>query len=177
MTLKSLRWAPAVLITAAAAIAFAPDVSVDYDHNVDFARLHTYSWLGVRAGTSIWQDRITHAVDTELKSRGLERVENGADVSVAAMGQVTERDTLETFYDGFPGWGWHGWAGIGTATTTIVPNRVGNLTIDMFQGGSKKLIWRGIASEVISSKPDKNDKKLDEAVDKMLKHFPPPSKG
>lgn len=90
-------------MTAAAAIAFAPDVSIDYDHNVDFGRLHTYSWLGVRAGTSIWQDRITRAVDAELKSRGWERVETEADVSVARLGQVTERDTLETFYDGLPG--------------------------------------------------------------------------
>jgi hypothetical protein len=31
---------------------------------------------------------------------------------------------------------------------------------------------RGMASEVISSKPDKNDKKLNEGVEKMLKHFP-----
>jgi hypothetical protein len=73
--------------------------------------------------------------------------------------------------------GMAGLAGMGTATTTVVPNRVGNLTVDMFQGGSKQLIWLGTASEVISSKPDKNDKKLNEAVEKMFKHFPPPSKG
>lgn len=176
MTTRFFRFAPGVLV-ATAAIAFAPDISVDYDHNVDFARLHTYSWIGVRAGTSIWQDRITRAVDADLAGKGWQRVESGADVSIAALGHVTESDTLETFYNGFPGWGWHGWANIGTATTTVVPNRVGNLTLDMFQGGSKQLIWRGMASEVISSKPDKNDKKLNEAVEKLLKHFPPPSKG
>ena len=176
MTTRPLPFAPAILLTAAA-LAFAPDVSTDYDHNTDFARLHTYSWIGVRAGTSIWQDRITQAVDAELKAKGWQRVESGADVGVAALGHVSERDTLETFYDGFPGWGWRGWNGMGTATTTVVPNRVGNLTIDMFQGGSKQLIWRGTASEVISSKPDKNDKKLNEAVEKMFKQFPPLSKG
>jgi hypothetical protein len=176
MTTRLLQLAPAILLTATA-IAFAPDVSVDYDHNADFARLHTYSWIGVQAGTSIWQDRITQAVDAELKAKGWQRVESGADVDVAALGHVSERDTLETFYDGFPGWGWRGWAGMGTATTTVVPNRVGNLSVDIFQGGSKQLIWRGTASEVISSKPDKNDKKLNDVVEKMFKHFPPPSKG
>ena len=176
MTTRLLQFAPAILLTATA-IAFAPDVSVDYDHNADFARLHTYSWIGVHAGTSIWQDRITQAVDTELKAKGWQRLESGADVGVAALGHVSERDTLETFYDGFPGWGWRGWGGMGSATTTVVPNRVGNLTVDLFQGGSKQLIWRGTASEVISSKPDKNDKKLNDAVEKMFKHFPPPSKG
>ena len=104
-----------------AAIAFAPDVSVDYDHNTDFARLHTYSWIGVNASSSLWQDRITRAVDAELTAKGWQRVESGADVGVTAVGHVTERDTLETFYNGYPGWGWRGWAGMGTATTTVVP--------------------------------------------------------
>jgi hypothetical protein len=177
MTSRRLRLATGFLMITAAAIASAPDVLIDYDHNTDFARLHTYSWLGVRAGTSIWQDRITRAVDAVLKSKGWERVESGGDVSFAAVGHVTERETIETFYCGFPGWGWRRWAGMGTATTAVVPNQVGNLTPDRFQGASKKLIWRGMASEVISSKPDKNDKKLNEAVEKMSKHFPPPSKG
>ena len=176
---RILRFAPAVLMTAAAAIAFAPDVSVDYDHHADFSQVHTYSWLGVNAGSSLWQDRITRAVDSELTGKGWQKVQSGGDVSLAAVGHVTERDTLETFYDGFPGWGWRGWGGMGMgeSTTTVVPNRVGNLTVDMFQGNSKQLIWRGTASEVITSKPEKNDKKLNDAVEKLFKHFPPASKG
>ncbi len=86
---------------------------------------------------------------------------------------MTQQDTLQTFYDGFPGWGWRGWGGMATATTTVTPEKVGNLTVDVFDGNSKQLVWRGQASEVLSSKADKNDKKLEHSVEEMFHKFPP----
>jgi hypothetical protein len=166
-----LRLAPALLAVA----AFAADVSVDYDHHADFSQIHTYSWIGVQAGNSLWQDRITSAVDSELAAKGWQKVESGGDAAVSAFGQVSERNNLETFYNGFPGWRWRGWGG--TTTTAVVPERVGTLTVDIFQGGTKELLWRGTASNVLSSKPEKNDKKMDEAVGNMFKRFPPAPKG
>jgi hypothetical protein len=153
--------------------AVAADVSTDYDHHANFSHYHTYSWIGVRAGNSLWQDRIQQAVDAQLQAKGWQRVESGGDATISAFGRVTEQDTLETFYNGFPGWGWRGWAGMGTVTTTVVPERVGNLTVDIFDGNSKQLIFRGRASDAVSSHAEKNDKRMDEAVGKMFKHFPP----
>ena len=91
--------------------------------------------------------------------------------------RLHERDTLETFYNGFPGWGWAGWGGTGTATTTVTPEQVGTAVVDVFDGASKRLIWRGTASDVLSSKPEKNEKKLEHAITEMFDHFPPKSKG
>ena len=66
---------------------------------------------------------------------------------------------------------------MGMATTEAVPEHVGNLTVDIFDGQSKQLIFRGRASQVISgNKPEKNEHKLDDAVDKMFKKFPPNEK-
>ncbi len=169
-----LRVAPVGLAVALIALA---SVTTDYDHHADFSRIHTYSWIGVKAGTSIWQDRITRAVDAALSARGWQRAESGGDASVAAFGRVTQQDTIETFYSGFPGWGWRGWGGMGEVTTTTIPEQVGNLTVDIFNGGTKQLMFRGRASEVLSSKPEKNDKKMEDAVDKMFKSFPPTGKG
>ena len=53
---------------AFACIAWAANMSTDYDHKVDFGQFHTYSWLGVKAGNSLWQDRITAAVDGETRT-------------------------------------------------------------------------------------------------------------
>lgn len=156
-------------------------VTTDYDHHADFAKYHTYSWIGVRAGNSLWQERIQSAVDSALSAHGWQRTDSGGDAGVSAFGRTREQDTIETFYDGFPGWGWRAawWGGgVGVATTQVVPQRVGDLTVDVFDGGTKQLIWRGEASESISShNPDKNDKKLDHTVDDMFKHFPPRAKG
>jgi hypothetical protein len=172
MRIQSLALAPAFLF--AVATAFPADVVVDYNLSADFSQIHTYSWIGVRAGDSLWQDRIMHDVDAELSAKGWQKVASGGDVSVSAFGRTGERDNLETFYTGFPGWRWRGWGGV---TTQVVPERVGTLVVDVFQSGTKELLWRGRASEVLSSKPEKNDKKVEEAVNKMFKKFPPQPKG
>ena len=81
------------------------------------------------------------------------------------------------FYDSFgPGWRWHGF-GDGIATTTVEHVEVGTLVVDIFDTPTKNLIWRGVASDVLSSKPDKNEKKLEKAVKEMFDHFPSKSKG
>lgn len=174
--MKLLRTlAPIAAITAC--IAWA-SVSTDYDHHVDFGRYHTYNWIGVRAGNSLWQNRIMDAVNSQLAAHGWTLAQgSGADASVSAFGHVNQQDTLQTFYDGFPGWGWRGWAGMGTATTQVIPEKVGNLTVDIFDSNTKHLIWRGESSDTLSSKPEKNDKRLDHAVDDMFKHFPPKERG
>jgi Domain of unknown function (DUF4136) len=50
------------------------------------------------------------------------------------------------------------------------------LALDIFDTLTKKLIWRGIASDALSDKPEKNEKKLEKGVEDMFKHFPPKPK-
>jgi hypothetical protein len=165
------------VLAGAIAVAFAAsNVNTDYDHKADFNRYHSYSWIGVRAGNSLWADRIQGDVDSQLAAKGWTRTASGGDASVAAFGKLSQQDTMQTFYSGFPGWGWMGWGGAGTATTTVTPENVGTLIVDIFDGQSKHLIWRGTATETLSSKPEKNDKKLEHAVSEMFEHFPPKTK-
>src|SRR5581483_1272044 len=158
------------VVLASACLLYAA-VRTDYDHKADFSRYHTYSWIGVSAGNSLWQDRITQAVDSALSAKGWTKVQSGGDAAISAMGKTTERDNLETFYTGYPGWGWRAgwWGGMGTTTTQVVPERVGTLTVDVFDGASRQLIFRGQASDTLSDKPEKNDKRMDKAVEEMFK--------
>ena len=100
---------------------------------------------------------------------------SGGDAEVSAFGKTAERDTLETFYNGFPGWGWRaGWwgGGLGVATTQAVPERVGTLTVDVFDAQNKQLIFRGEATDSLSGNPEKNDKKMEHSVAEMMKKMP-----
>jgi hypothetical protein len=54
---------------------------------------------------------------------------------------------------------------------------VGTLIVDIFDSSNKKLIWRGVASDTLSGKSDKDEKKMDKAVAEMFKKFPPSPKG
>jgi len=163
----------AALVAVSACLLFA-SVHTDYDHKADFSRYHSYSWIGVNAGNSIWQERITQAVDSALSAKGWSKVQGGGDAAVSALGKTTERDNLETFYTGFPGWGWRAgwWGGMGTTETQVVPERIGTLTVDLFDGNTKQLIFRGQSSDTLSGNAEKNDKKMEHAVDEMFKKFP-----
>jgi hypothetical protein len=50
---------------------------------------------------------------------------------------------------------------------------VSNLVIDLFDGSSKKLLWRGLATEDLSSNANSNTKKVDGDINNMFKNFPP----
>ena len=162
-----------LLFTAA---SFAQQVKTDYDRSADFAQYKTYSWEKVQTRDPLMVGRIETAVNADLASKGWKHVQSGGDVSVIAIEITHNQQTLNTFYDGFGGgWGWRGWggSGFGEATTTTGVYQVGTLVIDLFDGKTKNLIWRGSSSDTLSNNSEKNIKNLDKAVQKMFQHFPP----
>ena len=159
-----------VAVWALATAVLGIEVKTDFDHHVNFSGYKTYSWAKVETPDPLWNDRVKDAVDRELTAKGWTEVASGGDVSVVAIGTTREKPTLRTFYDGFDGWMWGGFA---DATTYVENYTVGTLVIDMFDTRTKKLIWRSSASDALSGKPEKDEKKVDKAVGKMFEHFPP----
>jgi hypothetical protein len=162
-----------------AAGSFAQDVKTDYDRAADFSHYKTYSWEKVHTQDALWVDRVKAAVNSALAAKGWTQLESGGDVSIMAMEMTKDHQTLNTYYDSFGGgWGWRGrfgggFGGFGDSTTTEDTYKVGTLVVDLFDSGTKKLIWRGSASDTLSNKSDKNIKNLDKGVEKMFKNFPP----
>ena len=169
----------AALLVGTGLIAKAADVKTDYDHSADFSQIHTYSWGQVSTADPFYVDRIKSEIDKDLQAKGWQMVASGGDVTVFAKGNVHNQQELETYYNGFGGgwggrWGWRGWGGGGWGDTTTVTNqKVGMLVVDVFQGSSKSLLWRGSSEDDISKNSDKNTEKLDKDIDKMFKNFPP----
>jgi hypothetical protein len=157
-----------------AGIASAQQVKTDYDRSANFAQYKTYSWEHVKTQDALNVDRIKSAVNTALAAKGLTQVDSGGEISVVAVEMTQNQQTLNTFYNGFGGgWGWRRFGGgLGEATTTTETYRVGTLVVDLFETGTKKLLWRGSSSDTLSNNSDKNIKNLDKGVEKMFKKFP-----
>lgn len=158
----------------ATTFAFAEDVKTDYDRSVDFNQFKTYSWARVETRDPLWVSRIKDAVNAALTAKGWAPVESGGDITIVAMEMTKEHQTLNTYYDGFGG-GWR-WGGFGDATTSVDSYKVGTLVVDLYDSATKKLIWRGSASDTLSNKSEKNIKDLDKGVNKLFNHFPPEPK-
>ena len=164
------------------ATASSAEVKTDYDRTAEFSRYKTYSWGRVHTQNPLWADRIKADVASALAAKGWTEVESGGDVPIMAMEMTEDHRTLNTYYDNFGGgWGWRRWGGgfgngFGTSTTTEETYKVGTLVVDLFDSSTKKLIWRGSASDTLSDKSDKNIKNLNSDVRRMFDHFPPEAK-
>jgi hypothetical protein len=180
MNMQRTIFASVGIVLLFASASFAQQVKTDYDRGADFSQFKTYTWEKVQTQDQLWVDRIKEAVNTALAAKGLTPVESGGDMAIVAIEMTKNQQTLNTFYDGFGGgWGWRrggGFGGFGDATTTTDTYKVGTLVVDMFDAHTKKLVWRGSASDTLSDKSEKNIKNLDKGVQKMFDHFPPGQK-
>jgi hypothetical protein len=177
MNVQRPMLASAGIMVLFATASFAQQVKTDYDHDANFNQYKTYSWEKVQTQDTLWVDRIKEAVNKDLTAKGWTPVASGGDVAIMAIETTQNQQTLNTFYDGFGGgWRWRGFGGFGDSTTTVENYKVGTLVVDLFDTKTKKLIWRGSASDTLSNKSDKNIKDLDKGVQKMFDHFPPGEK-
>jgi|HubBroStandDraft_5_1064220.scaffolds.fasta_scaffold16187_2 hypothetical protein len=179
----------AIVLMGSSMAAFAGNVRTDYDHTANFSQYNTYSWGKVKSTDPFFGNRIQQQVDKELQAKGWTLKPTGGAATVFATDNIHDQQEVQTMYDGMGGgwgggWGWGGWGwgggwglggglGSGIATTTTTDQNVGNLVIDVFDGSSKKLLWRGLSTDNLSSNAGKNTKMLDGDINNMFKNFPP----
>ena len=165
----------------------AQDVRYNYAAGENFAQYKTYKWVQLKGADRINQlaeQQLIAAVDAELAKKGLARTEgDNADLLVAyqaSLGQEKEFTSYNTDWGYGPGWGggWYGSMNASLTTGSTSTIYVGQIGIDMYSAGEKKLVWRGTASKTLDAKakPDKQKKNLAKAMAKLLKNFPPPIK-
>jgi hypothetical protein len=175
--MKSIHYIPAIcfiLLLSACAATF--DSEFDYNHDIDFDALKTYSWFqGSRDNEQKQQtnELIKQAVVAELAKKGLQLANTRPDFTIAlyfgSKNKITRKSgTTRLYYYGKSG---------GDAYN-ISDDRKGSLTIDFFEPTSKKFIWRGTTrAELKNVNTDEERLNLiNGAVQSILKNFPPPAK-
>ena len=164
-------------------------VKADFDKTADFTKIKTYSFAGWQKDSDKQMNdfdkkRIQDAFKSEFSARGMEFVESGGD-AVVTLYLVLDKKTSTTAYTDFNGgmgygarWGWGMGAGMGTATTTYSENDYieGTLVIDLYSTDEKKLLWQGIITTTVKTKPEQRAKSIPKNVSKLMKKYPVPPK-
>jgi uncharacterized protein DUF4136 len=150
-----------------ATVAYAQKVTTDSAPGAPFAGYRTYAWTpGTPSPVSLTEQAIHAGVNAQLRAKELTQSEAHPDLYVAT--HVATHTVPELIANGFGPW----W-GYGGGVATVQTYTKGTLVVDLYDAATKKMVWRGVATSTLSSKPSKNHAKLDKALAKMFERYPP----
>jgi hypothetical protein len=165
------------LILLACGSTWAQDVHYNFMPGTDFSKYHSYKWIDLPEyahPNQIVQQAIKESIDRQLAEKGLSKTDSDkADLYVGYQCAIDQEKQWNGFRDGFGPWGVGGMA---TVTSSTVQN--GSLVLNMYDPATKQLVWTGQATKTLDpgGNQQKDMKRLDSAMKKLLKDFPPPLK-
>jgi hypothetical protein len=158
------------------------EIEWQHEDDVDFSKYHTWDWIAdsstpptdPRLDDPVVKARIRGAIETQLLEQGFQKNSGSADFIVhyhAALQDNLSQTTVDDAYDNATyaehtrNWDFqytHEWL-------------EGTLLIDILDSSTNELVWRGSAQAELSltATDEERDKRVKEAVKKMLKNFPP----
>jgi len=152
-------------------------IQSDLDPAASLDSYGTYAWsrLGRVSGdvrvTPALNRQIRDDIDRHLADKGYSRVTSNADFSV--MYQVTiEGETIVQTLDWYSGSNFK--ETVATPRATARNYEEGTLIIDVMEGQTERLIWRGTATAEVRQRVSLEDRsdRVAEAVQKVLAEFP-----
>jgi hypothetical protein len=142
------------------------------------AAYRTYAWLPQPATPDanhnpILEAKVRQAVDRDLSVKGYRRADSGTPDFLVGWHASTQTKADVQTVDAYYGLGW----GFVVPQTYVREYQQGTLIIDIVDGATRTLVWRGSAQADLGSNPSSGDtvKKVDEAAGKILDRFPPKS--
>jgi hypothetical protein len=167
--------------TALVAAACAPlAVSSHIDRGLDFTQYRTYQWGpadSLPTGDARldknpdFQDHMQGAVEKELAARGFEARSESADLMIHFHANVSERVDIDRVDRE------RGYCPSGNCSPNVFNYEAGTIVLDMVDGRTNRLVWRGWAQgrlEAFLDNPDAMARRINEAVGEMFKRFPRP---
>ena len=172
----------ALVLTGSLGACSGMKITTDYNPETapNFSAYQTYAWLpqpirrDPRVYNSITEDQVRRAVDNSLSASGFRKSTSGTPDFLVAWQAAIEDKVDVTMVNGYYGYGYRGWGAWG-AEPTVQAYDEGTLIVDVVDGESRELVWRGVAQAKVSQdpSPDQRGRKINEAVNKIFSNFPP----
>jgi hypothetical protein len=152
-----------------------------FDKDAVFSNYKTYKWVNIENAQhldDLTADQLMGTVDVALVKKGLTK--SPSDKADLLIGyQIARGNDKQLSHFNIGGsYGTAAGANSGSAGATTTTVHSGQLVLDMYDSQRKQLVWRGVVSNAIdaNAKPDKKQKHMDQAIEKLLKDYPPQKK-
>ncbi len=160
-------------------------IESDWDRSVNFSEFKTFSFMkeNEQQINRIIDERVRAAIVENFTSIGLRQVDSSekADLVIGFHVIIDDRTTYFRVYNTWHNHGfsssrhhWHYSPMVVGSTTTQFHYRVGTLIIAAFQERGKELVWESTGSRTIneSNNPERNEQRINDVVQRMLRNFP-----
>jgi hypothetical protein len=166
----------AAIVVLVPALAAAQKTSYDFDKTANFGAYKTYALRdGTKVGNKLVDDRIVAALEAELAKKGLTKAEK-PDVLVAYHIAFDKQQDISAYNMGGGPYRWGG--GWGTTDVRVREILIGTLVVDVVDASKNDIVWRGVGVKEVNPQadPERRDRNINEAMQKILRNFPPPKR-
>lgn len=160
-------------------------VTTDYDHTADFGKFRTYALEPPRNVPPLSPSldaAVRSTLSEGLAARGIREVggSDRPDLAVVPHLRTERRYSLQqyTTWGYGPGvWpyagGFYGmWYGAPMTYNTITTYTEGTLVLDFVDTSNQRLVFRGTGTGTVSNNPERNARKITDAVERIVARFP-----
>ncbi|MDJ0835476.1 MAG: DUF4136 domain-containing protein [Acidobacteriota bacterium] len=169
------------LLTSLAACGPSIKVSAAFDSDQDFSRYKSFDWLKPKSGNDdpmeknpIIAGKVKQAITAALEAKGYQAGSGDGDLHVVFYGSSKDKLQIRTWTEPYYGYGYRGWAyGWGETRTTVDEYEEGRLVIDFIDAKTNQLVYRAHGTGRVNESDRNIDARVQRAVDKILKSFPP----
>ena len=162
----------------------APRIYVEQDSGAQFSSYHSYAWVSPQAGqvrdpildSDILESRVRRAVETDLKTRGYVASPAAGSADFLVTYHTASKQKIESsgtgfsfgIVDAFP----RGFGTVVVGGPQVESREEGTLMLDIIDGKSKRLVWRGWTSGWLSQ-DNYTDDAVTAAVHNIFDKLPP----
>ena len=154
--------------------ATAQKITTDYDHGASFSDYHTYALLeGAPIKDQLINQSICSNLDRQLASKGYRRVADPEEADIVIVYNAALDQQVQPNAIGMEGWG-YGWGmGSKVAATTLNTVPIGVLDVRIGDNRTHKIVWRGTASGIFTSRSRNIPRQIKDATTRMFSRYPP----
>jgi hypothetical protein len=173
---RSILFLPTLVFALLCLVQCSPLViRHDYDPDADFGQYRSFAWLPeplVQPGgdplrhNPLLGKKIRQAVNDNLVGRGLSKDLDEPDLLIAYHNRVRDKRDVDVYSYGY--WG--------TRAVDVDQYQESTLVIDFVDRRTNQLVWRGwsvAALDAYTDFPRRLHRQLNEAVNQILKRYPP----
>jgi Domain of unknown function (DUF4136) len=167
-----------LLLTLGVGRVAAQSGKPSFDGAADFSKYKTFKWVNIDHAQHLDEltaDQLMGTIEVQLATKGLTKPQSeNVDLYIGYQIAGGKGHNLSFYNFGAPNGPAPGApaGSTGAASTTV---HTGELVLDIYDAAKKQLVWRGSVAHAIDAdaKPDKKQKHMDRAVEKLLKDYPP----